>query len=402
MRAFSESPAGRRAKQGIGALVGAAALVAAMAAPAVAAVPPMVLYVSVHGSAAGPGTVRAPFQTIAEAVAAAPPGATIRVMQGTYDVAAPIVLTQPVTIAAARGAGRSVITGAAPIFVLGDSSGGVTGVTIEGLAFDNISNAGANGVITTPGYGAGDVAILGNSFRNTATQAIGYHGNPGLAAPLGTHWTIAGNRITDVTTAGQSGMFLGNLQHSMVVGNTVRTTGWAGMIVTGTGPGDVAHLLIAGNRVSQVPHEGIQVAYGRDVHVVYNRVTQAGLDGFANARASMDAAVSLFNTSQSNVWVAHNTLYGNYQGVELGPISYAPSLGAVGTGIRIADNNLVGNPGGDVVDNAVSGTLNARDNWWGSRMGPTAGDIVGAVSATPFLNHPVGQGQAQFGHGHGR
>ena len=380
------------------ALLGAAALGLVAAAPAVAAPPPMMLYVSVHGTASGPGTVAAPYQTIAEAVAAAPPRATIRVMQGTYDVTQPIVLTEPVTITAARGAGHSVITGTGPIFVLGDSSAGVTGVTIRGLAFDHITNAHANGVITTPGYGAGDVAILGNTFRDTASEAIGYHGNPGLAAPLGTHWTIADNRIANVTASGQSGMFLGNLQDSQIVGNTIVGTGWAGMIVTGTGPGDVAHILIAGNRVSQVPHEGIQVAYGHDVQVVYNWVTMAGLDGYTNPTASMDAAVSLFNTSQTNVWVAHNMLYRNYQGVELGQASYTPSLGAVGTGIRVIDNNLVDNPGGDAVNNATSGTLNATQNWWGSHHGPTAGDVVGAVAATPYLNHPVGIGQAGFGH----
>ncbi|MDA8201050.1 MAG: right-handed parallel beta-helix repeat-containing protein [Thermaerobacter sp.] len=380
------------------ALLGAAALGLVAAAPAVAAPPPMTLYVSVHGTASGPGTVRAPYQTIAEAVAAAPPGATIRIMQGTYDVTVPIVLTEAVTITAARGAGHSVITGSAPIFVLGNSSAGVTHVTIRGLAFDNISNAYANGVITAGGYGAGEVAILGNTFRDTAGQAIGYHGNPGLAAPLGTQWRIANNRIMNVTTNGQSGMFLGNLQDSQIVGNTIENTGWAGMLVTGTSQGDVAHDLIAGNRVSQVPHEGIQVAYGHDVQVEYNWVTQAGLAGYTTPGLSMDAAISLYNTSQTNVWVAHNTLYRNYQGVELGQPSAQSTLGAVGTGIRVVDNNLVDNPGGDAVNNATSGTLNATQNWWGSHHGPTASDVVGAVNATPYLNHPVGIGQAGFGH----
>ena len=83
------------------ALLGAAVLGLVAAAPAVAASPPMTLYVSVHGTASGPGTVAAPYQTIAEAVAAAPPGATIRVMQGTYEVTQPVVLTEPVTITAA-------------------------------------------------------------------------------------------------------------------------------------------------------------------------------------------------------------------------------------------------------------------------------------------------------------
>ncbi len=385
------------------ALLGAAALSLAATTPALAATPLTTLYVSVHGTAAGPGTVRAPYQTIAEAVAAAPPGATIRVLPGTYTVTQSIVLTESVTITAARGAGHSVITGTGPIFVLGDSSAGVTGVTIRGLAFDNITNASANGVITAGGYGAGDVAILGNTFRDTATEAIGYHGNAGLTAPLGTHWRIADNRIVNVTGSVQSGIWVGNLQDSRIVGNTITGTQWAGMIVTASGPdgvppGDVAHILIAGNRVSQVPHEGIQVAWGHDVKVVYNWVTQAGLDGYTDPTESMDAAVSLFNTNQTNVLVAHNTLYRNYQGVELGQSSVPSSLGAVGTGISVHDNNLMDNPGGDAVNNATSGTLNATLNWWGSPHGPSPSDVVGSVAVTPYLNHPVGIGQAGFGH----
>ena len=124
----------------------------------------------------------------------------------------------------------------------------------------------------------------------------------------------------------------------------------------------------------------------------------ASLDGYTNPTASMDAAVSLFNTTQTNVWVAHNTLYRNYQGVELGQQSAASTLGVVGAGIRVIDNNLVDNPGGDAVNNATSGTLNATQNGWGSHHGPTASDVVGAVAVTPYLNHPEGIGQAGFGH----
>lgn len=385
------------------ALVGAAALtVIGAAPPALAAGPHSVLYVSAKGHAAGPGTRSAPYQTIAEAVAAAPPGATIKVLPGTYTVSSPIDLSQSVTIQSAAGASRRVvITGQAPVFLLQDGSSGVTGVTIKGLVFRNITNASANGVITVPGYGAGDVRILDNTFVNTATQAIGYHGNAGLPAPLGTHFNIVGNRIDQVTGSLQSGIFVGNLMDSRIVDNVVEHTAWAGIIATAAGPGDTGRLVIARNFVSSVPHEGIQVAFGDHVLVRDNVVTHAGMDGYASPNVSMDAAVSLFNTDQSSITVTHNTLVNNYQGVELGQANFPPSLSAVGSNIVIRRNNLVNNPGGDVVNNATSGSLNATLNWWGTRHGPSPTDVVGTVLDSPYLRHPVGRGMFAQSNGRG-
>lgn len=396
----------RATRQVVLGLLGSVVLALVGATPfAAAAAPPHVLYVSPSGTAEGPGTAAAPYQTIAEAVAAAPVGAVIRVMPGTYDVTAPIVLSQSVTVTAVAGnaaSGRTVITGQAPIFELANGSSGVTGITIRDLTFRNITDptGNANGVITTPGYGAGDVSIVGNRFVNTATQAIGDHGNAGLAAPLNTHWLIANNRIQGVTGAGQSGMFLGNLADSAVINNTVVNTAWAGIIVTAAGSGAyTSQLLIAGNVVKDVPHEGIQVAYGQNVRVIHNRITGAGEDGPSAPTVSMDAAISLFNTNQSGITVAYNDLVHNYQGVELGQPSVAASRVALGANVAVNDNNLVDNMAGDVVNNAASGTLNAVDNWWGSRMGPAAGDAVGAVLDTPFLTRPLGMGQQGVGRG---
>lgn len=382
--------------------VSAVASVLAMAPGALvlAASPPPVLYVSPSGRATNSGSRQSPFATIAEAVAAAIPGTTILVEPGTYTMTSPVDIGESLTLTTETGrywSSRTTITGQGPVFVLQNGSGGVTGVTISGFNFVNITDptGSANGVITTPGYGAGDIRIVDNRFANIATQAIGDHANPDLPSPLNTGWVIADNLVQNVSVAGQSGIWLGNLQDSWIGNNTVDGTGWAGILATAAGSGTpTANLVIAGNRVSNVPHEGIQVAFGDHVQIRGNTVRDTGLAGYTNPTASMDAAISLFNTDQSQIVVRDNTLVDNYQGVELGQASVPSVLGAVGPGIAVVDNNLVDNVGGGVVNNAAIGFLNAADNWWGSRSGPMAGETIGAVDTVPYLLHPVGVGES--------
>lgn len=352
------------------------------------------LYVSPSGSNSNDGSASAPYLTIGAAVAAAPAGDTIVVEPGSYDVTTPITIGEPLTITSATGhaaTGRAVISGAGPIFQLSnpeDPSAGVDEVTIAGLTFTHITNQNANGVITIGGDGAGQVRILHNVFDDLATEAIGYHGNAGLTAPLGTGFVIRGNTIDNVGGSDQSGIWLGNLRDSAVVDNTVAGTTWAGIIDTGTSQGDTQDVTIADNHVSDVPHEGIQVAYGEHIAILNNTVTAAGQDGYSNPAASMDAAISLFNSAENHLWVEGNTLDGNYQGIELGQASAPSSLGAVGANIHIGRNNLVGDVQA-VVNNSTAGTLNAVDNWWGTAAGPASTQVVGAVAYTPWLTHPA-------------
>ena len=37
------------------------------------------------------------------------------------------------------------------------------------------------------------------------------------------------------------------------------------------------------------------------------------------------------------------------------------------------------------VNNMINDTLDATDNWWGSKDGPTGNDVVGMVDFDPFL-----------------
>ncbi|MHB8288937.1 MAG: NosD domain-containing protein [Acidimicrobiales bacterium] len=350
--------------------------------------------------ASGCGPVSDPCGTIQYAVNEASPGDTINVEAGKYanSSTSPLVT---VNKALTFIGNNSTITGTGPSFLLGSTSAGVTGVTIEGFDFSGITGSGYNGVITVPGYGAGDVVIQNNTFNTTTDEAIGYHGNPGLTAPLGTGFSILNNTITNVTGnsgSPRSGMWIGNLSNSVIAGNTITTTAYDGIALTGAGQGDEQNNAVYDNTVSSVPVAGIQVAFGNNDQVVGNTVSDAGNSTIASGPVSgRNCAICLYNTSQTSITVKSNSVTGSYQGIGVGQSTASP--GALESGIVISFNNIVNDPpssspagGAGLVDNATSGTLDAVDNWWGCNAGPnTSGctsiiDTSGSsVNATPFL-----------------
>lgn len=361
--------------------------------------------------------------TIQQAVDNASSGDTINVEDGTYTnnsttnsssdaclgSSTPLVIVgKPLTFI---GNG-STITGAGSSFCLlntASGSSGVTGVTIEGFNFSKITGSGYNGVITVPGYGAGNVIIKDNTFNTTTDEAIGYHGNDGLTAPLGTGFSIVDNTVTDVTGNNgtlRSGMWLGNLSDSVIAGNTINTTAYSGLILNGFVQGDEQNNAVFDNTVKNVPETGIQIAYGINDQVVGNTVSNAGngtstLNGKLNPAyvSGRNCAICLFNTGQTSITVKSNTLTGSWQGIGVGETT-ASGIGALGSGIVIGFNDITNDPpssntaggGAGIQDNATSGTLNATDNWWGCNGGPgatgctTVIDSSGStVDYTPWL-----------------
>ena len=356
-----------------------------------------------------------PCASIAHAVTVAPSGATVLVEPGTYTTTS-VDLSQPITL---RALGHVVLTGTGPIFDLFNStspSSGVVGVTIQGFDFENVTGTGYNGVITVPGYGAGDVAILDNTFSNVSEEAVGYHGNNGLTSPLGTGWRIVGNTVDGVTGTGRSGMFLGGLSDSVIADNSITDTHHAGILLTAnatTPPANVNNLVV-GNRVSNVPYEGIQVARGTTVSVMGNDVTDAGTACMGSAPPtacgspglSSASALMLFNADQSNITVEGNVATDSYVGLAVGQPP-SSGTGPLGTGITVRDNDFSGDTLAGVADYAPTGStsLVAQYNWWGCRGGPSTAaggcsGVIGTVTFTPWLTHPPARG-GFFGPGPG-
>jgi hypothetical protein len=375
-----------------------------------------VLYVSPHGSDSANACTQVfrPCQTIAHAVSVAPSGATILVEPGLYRVAIPggIDLFQPVTI---KAIGHVVLTGKGPIFDLYNTSSPMSGVhrvTIEGFHFQNVTGSGYNGVITVPGYGASDVTIADNTFSHITDEAIGYHGNNAAPFLIGSHWRIVGNTIDGVTHSSRSGIWLGNLSGSVIADNSISNVGHAGIILTATStsPATNSNNQILNNRISDVPHEGIQVAFGNSVLVKGNVISRAGTycmdasaaSGCASSTGATSSAIMLNNPGQTNITVIDNSTSQSFNGLTVGPPTSSSTGGVLGTGVVVLHNSFVGDSNAGVANFARSSSapLNAMLNWWGCPSGPNTGNCsstLGSVDYTPWLTHAIRSTNA---HGH--
>lgn len=367
--------------------------------------PGTVLFVSTRGTD-GTNTCTQfwnPCASIAHAATVAPSGATVLVEPGTYTTS--VDLSKPIALSAFSMFGPVVLTGPGPIFELYNPTSptaGVVGVTIQGFDFENVTGSAYNGVITVPGQGAGDVSILDNTFSNVTDEAVGYHGNNGLATPLGTGWRIVGNTVDGVTGTASSGMFLGGLSHSVIADNSITDTQHAGILLTANGTAPPANVdnQVTDNRVSNVPYEGIQVAHGTNVSVIGNDVTDAGTacmgstpaTGCGTPTHSSASALMLFNANQTNITLEGNVATDSYIGLAVGQPPYS-GTGPLGTGIVVRNNDFSEDMHAGIAGYApaTSASLTARSNWWGCPGGPSTSGcsaVIGTVTYTPWLTHP--------------
>jgi hypothetical protein len=357
-----------------------------------------VIYVSTNGNdAAGCGSVLSPCASLVYAVSVAPSNSTIIIAPGNYTFLSPAIITKPLTITSYTGNYKnsgvfliasktmSLQSATDAVIQLGGTSNmtanagsGVIGpITIEGLNF-----VGAG--IEVPGVGAGNVNILHNSFTNLFVEAIGYHGNSGLKAPRGDNFNISYNLINNITAFPQSGMFLDNLQNSTISFNKVENTAYAGIIDTAFSQGGNANNRFIGNKVKNIPNQGIQIAFGSNIIVEHNYIRNAGMAGNVIGKA---CAVCMYNANQNNITIENNTMTRSYQGFAVGQ-----AVSSLGSGIKVEFNNIFRNANAGADNNAVSGALDATHNWWGCALGPNThgcDSAVGNVTYVPFLNRPV-------------
>ena len=365
-------------------------------------------YVSMNGNNGNSGkTPSRAFQNISYALSVVPSGSRVIIEPGIYVFNQPLIINKSVFLVSDSGKywnshvyleaiqnqinlnGRT-----SSIFQLGGSPNPnsytgklVTNVTIKGFNFEGAG-------IEVPGTGAGYVTIAQNSFRNLYTEAVGYHGNPvGYSSPFpaDNFVNITGNLISNVSVFPGSGMWLGNLQNSSIMYNTVEKTSYAGIIMTGTSagpfPGFEANNYIVGNTVMKVPQQGIQIAFGSNVMVLGNTITNAGSAGDTVGK---DAAISLFNPDQTGIVMEYNILANSFEGLGISQQGVFFSSNSLGSGIVFTHNDIIGNVIG-VYNNAGSGILKAGDNWWGPHAHPTSNGsngYAGLVSIEPISQHP--------------
>ena len=335
------------------------------------------LYVAPDGVDANPGTKALPFRTIARADAAAPPGYTIHVAPGTYEVSAPAahsagIVTSSSGTEKARIRFVSDVKWAAKIVVTGtgiawQSKGNY--VDIEGF---DISGTGRHGILAD-----GANLTITNNFVHDLTVSGGCTGSGGSA----------------IDTNGGPGNVL-------IKGNVIRNIGYAMIGTCKTVQGIYIanpNNVVVNNIVSGVAAAGIQQWHGAtDSTIVNNTVFRCKIGiliGGGDAGALPDGS--------KNNYVANNIVYDNLTfGIVEG--------GKVGENNRYVDN-LVHSSGTSLrVSGQVSGTIAAdpefvdyrSDGTGNYRLKPTSPAILRSsktAARTAHVAFSQGDAPSQLG-----
>ena len=241
-------------------------------------------YVSAAGDDANDGTARATaFATIARAVDIAADGDTVRVLAGTYEVAAAISVTEAITVIGDTGDPADVVvrntaggltktsgansTGACRVFVVNNAGAELSGLAVEGGQLGGGGdNKGGNILIDSNG-GTVTNCIVRNAIMcaiapggTAKTQA----GGAGIAClslnGLITHCVITNNFATRGGTSinywqqgGAAGVHMqaGVLRESLIARNTTKTDNFGSAVYCKVNGGQndilIENCTIAGN-----------------------------------------------------------------------------------------------------------------------------------------------------------
>ena len=399
-----------------------------------------------------PGGKGGCYTTIGGAVAAASPGDTIQVAQGTY-VEGDIVIGIPLSLIGANSANTIInATGKGNgIYIDGLDNVGlgevvVTGFTVENANFEGILVTNASAVTIS------DNSVVGNNVKLDASSATcpgqpPSETNEGFDCGEGIHLSgVVNSTVTENLVENNAGGILlsddtGGTHDNLISGNIAQNNPYdCGITLAShplapglpsSTPRGVDNNTISGNQSSGngLAVEGAGAGVGLFVAgggletagnvVIDNQLTNNGLPGVAFHLHTPFAGQNL-----NNNLIAGNSISGNGADTDdaatPGPTGInvftnagaAPITGTVivqniikneqvdivantGTGglVDAHLNNLLGKATG--VDNLGTGTVNATVNWWGCSKGPGASgcaSVAGTgVTSTPWLTAPTAQ-----------
>jgi len=273
---------------------------------------------------------------------------------------------------------EAIVSGASMFTV---SNGTADTLTIDGFTFDQVTNG--TGVIAASGNADG-VTVRCNRFVSPGPVAV-Y-----AVSTARQNWTVTQNRVTNVqgttsgaySPSGPSGMRLYDLSNLTVSYNFISATPYAGILTDA-----ITNSAITGNRVSNVPEQGIQVAGASSgVTVSFNEVNNV------NTNQAVDkGGIRLYAQNfTGGVTVNNNIVTGSLNGITIRDGSNDVANGFT----TIRNNNVASNTRGVYRATGGTGTLNAEANWWGNPQGPTDASnpfglgalVSGGIDFTPFLS----------------
>lgn len=343
------------------------------------------------------------FTSIQQAENQVAAGGTIYVYAGTYSGS--LIIDKSVTLTSTSGAAGTIIKGGDPyIITIQASDVSLTGFTITNP--DYTGGGDAAGVLVqrpNPSTPVSNIDILDNIITDVRSQsggpsAFGVTGiNIGFGGP--TDVTIAGNVIKNILNP-DGGAGGDNTAGVNVWDNgtdiTIRDNVFSNIKFNGVLFQYATDVEVADNTFDNLPvavnAEPYDISVGvTNLTVTGNVATDAGIRLLGTTNAVIagntsvgagDNAVSILGGSH-NILIELNTLMqaGNY-GVFVGDSrGFGPNTDVAMHCNRIVDNTL----GGLLVEAAgYVGTVDARNNWWGTNT-PDGTIIVGPADYGPWL-----------------
>ncbi len=349
------------------------------------------------------------YPNIQFAIGNADPGDTVSISAGSYDEGT-ITVNKELTIEPAANQ-RVILNGTSRIDVNSDD------VTIRGITFKNTTSAYA----ITIGETVSDVTIHNNTFADTRKHGMT---TANTANTMIQNLNVTDNVFKNIGTFYEPGlnidqkanklytaMFfptrnsnLGGLQDSYIAGNTIDTTTFAGINLSGA-----QNTLVKNNTISNLPAFAIQLALGgaSDIQILDNDIHNANnalvyLNGVPED-VTEGAILIWAGNDNSHITVSNNTISGGNNGIVYctGACGVSPGeLGNTKNPLHIIDKtaktdqtnkftrNTFDSVGGKYIINQALGPLIATHNYYGTAEPDFTTILSGDVHYNPYYNDP--------------
>lgn len=332
----------------------------------------MSISVSANTLSVGPavGSCTGTYPTISAAVAAASPGDTIKVCPGSYhelvNVNKQLTLRGAQATVDARSGARTGLPATESVV---DGNAGTTSfyitandVTLDGFTIQNATNVNQFGAGIVLGGGTSGAHVLNNIVQNNII-GLSLANNPSGQSALIQHNMFRNNNQPGPATG--SGIYTDEFNAGGALANvTIDANSFTGNQDAGI---DFSSTLV-GSQSNVTMSNNLFDGNGRAFFLLNLTSSQIITNTLQNAAEPGTADIRIFGGV--NGLTIHCNVLKNGAGRA---IRVGDGIGGdPNSNIAVNDNNISGYPIGLVVDSgSYSGTLDARNDWWGSSTGPT-------------------------------